>query len=172
MRILANIAAREAHTARLLNDQPSPKGVVAKTAVESTEALFGWIYKQPGMATLEDCQAVLTRLHNERSPEDAIAALQRFGVKSLKEMFAGEYERFFQRVTTALFFGLSPAYPWTCAEDIRMGEFCRDRYLFWNHQMDRLWESKTKLGQELDSGEVSDVSGVPEFEKRFAEKGK
>lgn len=168
MTILENIAARNAYTARLCPDQVIPKVIVPATAAEAPEALFGWLYKQDGMATKAGCQAMLARVSAERSPEDAKALLQRFGVDSVKSLFTGQYENFFEYASTSLYLGVSPTAGWTCAADVRVED--RDRFLFYHDGSDSLMQHKGPLPDGAYP-ECNDVSGVLAYEQRFVQAG-
>lgn len=169
MTIAANIAARDRYTAALRGDQPSGKAVVGMTGNEATEALFGWVYKQPGMATLQDCKGILKRVHDERGMDESVMLLQRFGIAAtgLDKLWIGMYQSFFDYARLCLYYGISPAYGWTNVDDIPHN--LRDRWLLSHPESDCLYEVRGVFPQELHGGEVNDVSGDEKWEKRFAD---
>ena len=177
--ILENIAARDAHTAALRGDQPIGNTKVpatgrkpALTAAQAEEALFGWIYKQPGMPTAEDCQRILTQIADELGAEDAKVMLQRFGSESVKAMPMCLYARFFERASICLQFGVSPAFGFVEKDEIHSLGVPRDRWLLWHPESECLFEHRGKIGKLLNNGDVEDVSGIPEYEARFVREKK
>lgn len=166
------IVARDAFTVWLGGSLPPKK----MKAAEAESALFGWVYKQPGMATFEDCQQMYRRIYEERGQYDAEGLLHRFGVTHIKSLPLMLFEQFFKYASTALYYGASPLYGWEEKKDVVMPEFERDRWLFWDEKREKLFEVKTVCPPELDKvaeGKLVDVSGIPEFEQRWVErKGK
>jgi hypothetical protein len=173
MTIAANIAARDRYTASLRgSDDAAPlhasqevERESARPMSEAEEALFGWVYKQPGMPTFEDCKAILSRVYAERGSEETTVVLQRFGTQSISDLWIGLYQAFHDYCKTILNYGISPAYGWTGPDDVPTG--MRDRWLLWHAESECLYEVRGSMPDELVLGEVSDVSGVDEFEKRF-----
>jgi chromosome condensin MukBEF complex kleisin-like MukF subunit len=162
-----NIVARDRFTARLSGDQPSTVTKVQMTGPQAEEALFGWIYKQPGMPTAEDCRHLLDRIYKERGPEDATFLMQRFGCNAFKDLWIGLYERFFKYARTSLFFGVSPAYGWESGNDVKPE--MRDRWLMWHPESNNLFEVRHSLDEEMFLQGCEDVSGVVEYEDLFYE---
>lgn len=167
MRVSRNIAARDAHTASVLRSVGVVDTLTTLTACEAADALFGWVYKQPGNASYEDCKEVLSRLKVERGLGDAEAALQRFGCGGISELRVDQYAEFYRYVTTALYLGVSPTYAWRDSSDIP--DDLRDRWLLWHNEKDCVWEVRgALLGVIVDGETIEDVSGDSYFERRFA----
>jgi len=162
MSISANIAARDKFTA-LVSGTVVPT-VLKMTAAEAEAALFGIAYKQPGMATREDCVAIFDRVYVERGKLDADAVLSRHGVWKITDLTIMLYNKFFTYCQAILTYGASPFYGW---EVNSITDKVRDRWLLWHAESDCLWEVRGKLSDELDSGEVEDVTGIPDYEHRF-----
>lgn len=107
MTIAANISARNAYTARLAGS-PRAFQTVGDTQLpimtgnEATEALFGWVYKQPGMATIEDCRKALMLIDGKWGQDESLAALQRFGAQRLIDLWMGSFEGFCAFCATCL----------------------------------------------------------------------
>lgn len=170
MTIAANIEARDRFTRQLgMTARRVEEATRDRQMSEAEEKLFGWVYKQPGMATLEDCKGILKRVHDERGMEDATMLLQRFGIAhtGLSKLWIGMYQGFFDYARHCLQFGISPAYAWTCVGDIPHEQ--RDRWLLWHPESECLYEVRGVFPQELHGGEVNDVSGDEKWEKRFAD---
>lgn len=185
MTIAANIAARDRFTAFLgrryltvdasshptfdFTARRADEATNARQMSEAEEKLFGWVYKQPGMATLDDCKAILRRVHDERGMEDSVALLQRFGIAhmGLDKLWIGMYQGFFDYARHCLYYGISPMYAWTGPMDIP--QEVRDRWLLWHAESESLYEVRGMPPGELAGGEVSDVSAMAEWEKRFAD---
>lgn len=166
MPIVDQIAAREAFTRSLIGNPP-PKQL---TAAETEDTLFGWIYKQPGMATLEDCRQMYRRIAAERGEQCADGLLKRFGVHHISKLPPMLWEQFFKYASTSLYYGASPLFGWEAKEDVVMPEFNRDRWLFWDVKRQRLTEVRNVCPPELDEiedGKLIDVSGVLEYEERW-----
>lgn len=162
-----NIAVRDRFTAHLTGGQPATVTKVAMTGRQAEEALFGWIYKQPGMPTAEDCRHLLDRIYKERGPEDATFLMQRFGCNAFKDLWIGLYERFFKYARTSLFFGVSPAYGWDSGNDVKPE--MRDRWLLLDESNNDLLEHRgSGIKDAINDGYV-DVSGVVEYEDLFYE---
>ena len=173
MPVTSQIAARDAFTAWLGGSIPRKQ----MSAAEAEDALFGWVYKQPGMATFEDCRQMYMRIYDERGEHDALGLLQRFGVKHINKLPMMRYERFFKYASTSLYYGASPLYGWESKRDVVMPEFERDRWLFYDAKKDKLFEVRHVCPPDLDKvwdGKLTDVSGEPEYEQRWVEqlKGK
>lgn len=134
------------------------------TAAEAEAALFGIAYKEPGMATKADCLAIFERVFAERGKMEADAVLSRHGVWKITDLSLILYNRFFAYCQAILTYGASPFYSW---EVNSITDKVRDRWLLWHAESDCLWEVRGKLSNELDSGEVSDVTGIIEYEHRF-----
>ena len=64
------------------------------TGNEATEAAFGWVYKQPGMVTLEDCRRSVMMIDGKFGEAEAVALLQRFGCKGVIDLWMGMFEDF------------------------------------------------------------------------------
>lgn len=157
-----NIAAREKFTSLLTGAVQSV--VPALTATEAEAALFGIAYKEPGMATKVDCLAIFERVFAERGKMEADAVLSRHGVWKITDLSLILYNRFFAYCQAILTYGASPFYGW---EVNSITDEIRDRWLLWHAESDCLWEVRGKLSDELDNGEVSDVTGIAEHEHRF-----
>ena len=170
MTIAANIEARDRFTRQLgMTARRTQEVMRERQMSEHEEKLFGWVYKQPGMATLEDCGAIYKRIHDERGADDATMLLQRFGIAyaGLSKLWIGMYQGFFDYARHCLQYGISPAYAWSNINDIPHDQ--RDRWLLWHAESDCLYEARGVFPQELNGGEISDVSGIEEYEKRFVE---
>ena len=165
MTLSENTAARDAFTAFLTGLQPATHAEVAMTGQQTREHLFGWVYKQPGMATADDCRNILDRIAAERGHADALTVLQRHGCAHFKELFIGMYAHFYEYCKTVLYYGASPSAGWHDQADVLDGK--RDRWLLWHDNSDCLWEVRGELSGEFDDGSVADVSGVEIWEKRF-----
>lgn len=107
MTLLANLQARRDYTRRL---SPQLEGM---TAAQASEALFGWVYKQPGMATLQDCKDAAYRVGVRFGMEEAICLYQRFGVSTIKDLWIGQYEGFVAFANATLEHGVPPSASWT-----------------------------------------------------------
>lgn len=162
--IQSNIDAREQHTSRLTGVQPFPKPLPALSAYEAQEALFGIAYKQPGMATFEDCQNLLDRIHNERGAVEADAVLSRFGIWKLRDMFIGMYNDFFLYCQSILTYGASPFYGWTLEA---ITDRVRNRWLMWHPESDCLFVLKEPPTEADFEQGCTDVTGVLEHEQRY-----
>lgn len=174
MSVDANVAARDAFTRRfgaqpVVEHNPDLARASRETAHrimgEAEEKLFGWVYKQPGMPTYDDCKAILDRVYVERGSDEVQTVLQRFGSAAIKDLWIGLYERFYRYCKTILQYGISPTYAWTGPHDIPQA--MRDRWLLLHPESDCLYEVRGVLPGELGGGEVSDVSGLDTYEQLF-----
>lgn len=134
------------------------------TAAEAEAALFGIAYKEPGMVTKADCLEIFERVYAERGKMEADAVLSRHGIWKIGDLSLIMYNRFFAYCQAILTYGASPFYGW---EVNSITDKVRDRWLLWHAESDCLWEVRGKLSDELNSGEVEDVTGVTEHEHRF-----
>lgn len=162
MNIEKNIEARNKFTSVVMGIKLSV--IPQLTAAEAEAALFGIAYKEPGMATKADCLEIFDRVYTERGKMEADAVLSRHGVWKIGDLWLGSYNRFFAYCQAILTYGASPFYGWDVNS---ITDKVRDRWLLWHAESDCLWEVRGKLSDELDSGEVSDVTGVAEHEHRF-----
>lgn len=162
MSIGANVEARNKFTSVVMGIRLPI--VPRLTAAEAEAALFGIAYKEPGMATKADCLAIFERVFAERGKMEADAVLSRHGVWKITDLSLILYNRFFAYCQAILTYGASPFYSW---EVNSITDKVRDRWLLWHAESDCLWEVRGKLSNELDSGEVSDVTGIIEYEHRF-----
>ena len=162
MPIGANVEARTKFT-YALHGFKSPV-VPRLTAAEAEAALFGIAYKEPGMATKADCIEIFERVFAERGKMEADAVLSRHGVWKITDLSLILYNRFFAYCQAILTYGASPFYGW---EVNSITDKVRDRWLLWHSESDSLWEVRGKLSNELDSGDVRDVTGIIEYEHRF-----
>lgn len=162
-----NIKARDYFTAMLVNLRARTVGLEESAA----DALFGWIYKQPGMAQHKDCHAMYVRVLNERGHEDARALLQRFALGcqgDISTMYIGMCKPFFEYAATCLYYGVSPRDGWVSIDDVT--DNMRDRWLLYHPESEALWEVRGAMPvADLENDEVCDVSGVAHHEKRWAE---
>lgn len=171
MTIIENITARKALTASLAaffgvpDTNPSPDA--PKTASEAAAALFGWVYKEPGQPQLEDCKVILRRVSDERGQDEAEAVLARFGGVPVAKLSPLTWAMFHEYCSYLLVYGVS-AHGSVNVHDVPADEK-RDRWLLWHPESSCLWEVRGKLSGELDDEQVEDVSGLPEYEKRFVE---
>lgn len=162
MSITKNIEARDKFTSVVLG-RALP--VYPKlTAAEASVALFGIAYKEPGMATKADCIGLFDRVYAERGKMEADAVLSRHGVWKIGDLSTGLFNNFFAYCQAILTYGASPFYGW---EVNSIADKVRDRWLLWHAESDCLWEVRGKLSDELDNGEVEDVTGIVEYEHRF-----
>lgn len=158
MHILKNIEARSRFTEKLPPKKPQ------LTASEAANLLFGIAYKQPGMATREDCFEIFGRVLAERGKMEADAVLSRHGIWAVRDLPLMSYERFWTYCQAILIYGACPFYNWDIEN---ISDKVRDRWLMWHPESDCLWEVRGRLGNELEDGLVSDVTGIPEHEQRF-----
>ena len=162
MSVELNVKARYEFTAVLTGVAVKP--VLRLTAAEAEAVLFGIAYKEPGMATKADCVAIFDKVYAERGKMEADAVLSRHGVWKISDLSLILYNRFFAYCQAILTYGASPFYSW---EVNAIRDDSRDRWLLWHAESDCLWEVRGKLSDELDNGEVSDVTGIIEYEHRF-----
>lgn len=137
------------------------------TAAEASDILFGVAYKQAGMATLKDCEAIYHLLVVRRGEKEAKAVLQRFGVRYLSDLFAGLHNDFFAYCHAVLTYGASPLLGWNLDS---IPHRIRDRWLFWCPKDDVLFEVEGKLKDGVPA-EYKDVTGDPGFEMRLKRTG-
>jgi len=135
------------------------------SAYEAEQALFGVAYKQPGMPTLDDCKAILGEIHEKYGDVLRTTIFQRFGIQHIRELPLLLCRDFWLYCAAVMIYGANPEYGWTLD---RISPDVRSRWLLWHPESDCLWEVHGKLAGELDSGEVSDVTGEPKFEHMFA----
>lgn len=162
-----NIKARDYFTAMLVNLRARTVGLEESAA----EALFGWTYKQPGMAQHKDCHAMYVRVLYERGQEDARALLQRFALGcqgDISTMYIGMCKPFFEYAATCLYYGVSPRDGWVSIDDV--SDDMRDRWLLYHPESEALWEVRGAMPVlDLANDEVCDVSGIAHHEKRWVE---
>lgn len=164
MSITANIEARARFTEVL-----QPVKMHQATADEAAALLFGIAYKQPGMVTKEECVEIFGRVFDERGKMEADAVLSRHGIWAIRDIPPMLYERFWTYCQAVLVYGACPFYGW---EINNISPQVRDRWLLWHAESDCLWEVRGKLSNELDDGQVADVTGIPEHEQRFMSEGR
>lgn len=169
-------------------------------AAEAADALFGVHYKQPGMATPEDCIHWSKRVAKALGQEAYEALLDRNGLKErpltvdmLKTgMWAGYWQRFVEYAKTAVYFGLNPQWAWdfnTHEEGDRKYfspfipdpitrkpvEELRTRWLLYHAESDCLflaesWQTAYDC-MERSGEDIADVTGVERFEQLFEAQG-
>lgn len=116
-----NADARNALTARFLGADTSTPQPKQLSAAEAQDALNGWVYKQPGMATAEDCVAWAKRVGKAHKHEGLIALMQRFGIPGMgvtietfkNDLWIGQWQAFVDYAMTSVYYGLDPRDPWT-----------------------------------------------------------
>lgn len=108
MSLVANIEAR--NTVTVLWSGESPR--VVMTAAQAAEAQFGWVYKQPGMPTRNDCVAVCDRVQERFGQGEVVSLLQRFGVARLRDLWIGSYTEFVDFGNATVKRGHPPSASW------------------------------------------------------------
>lgn len=116
----ANIEARNAFTQKLDQQrwfiertaQVDREQKIAMTAHEAAEELFGWVYKQPGMPTLDDCIDACERVILHFGDMAGIHLLQREGVEKLKDMWIGSYVGFVAFCNACIEYNVPPGASW------------------------------------------------------------
>lgn len=136
-------------------------------AYEAEQHLFGIAYKQPGMPTLDDCKEVFLKIHNTHGSVYSNTILSRFGIWRIQDLTLIVARDFWLYCMSVIVYGAKPFYGWSLQE---IPDRVRERWLLWHPESDWLWEVHGQLAGELDSGEVSDVTGIPEYEHMFIER--
>jgi hypothetical protein len=91
----------------------SVQKIVAMTAAEAEKALWGHIYKQPGMPTLETCQDSLAKIGKTFGPNEVLVMLQRYGVDKLSDLWIGQYQSMVDFCNACLEYDYPPSGSWT-----------------------------------------------------------
>lgn len=157
MTIADNIAARWAYTNTL--NPPMSAG-------QAAEALFGWVYKQPGMAKIEHCRHTLQMIADKFGQGESVALLQRYGVTTLGELWLGAYQGVVELGQACLSFDVPPSAGWSQINDVYAPN--KLRRLMWHSESNCLFEVTT--GEDYltaCNAPADDVTGIPEFENRF-----
>ncbi len=82
------------------------------SGTQATEALFGWLYKQPGMATLEDVWQVAFQIEHFFGKWEMQCIFQRFGTSQPADLWIGLYEGFCTFGQACLEFNRPPSAAW------------------------------------------------------------
>lgn len=113
--LAGNIAARDNFT-RKLSGEESQREVLerqfGRPVSDGEEALFGWVYKQPGMPTLQDCRQAAASVAVRFGVAESRYLLQRFAVLSLNDLFMGLYQEFVNFAEATLKWGCPPSASW------------------------------------------------------------
>lgn len=148
--IIQNITARNRHTAMLTGEFPPGYTGVALTASQATEALNGWVYKQPGMTTLGQCIKVVEEVRQACGDKVVAKLLKRHNCVKVQDIWPGMWEAFHKDATELL--GNS-----------------QTRWLLFHPESDCVFEVLDRDGamECLNDGLVHEVTGDPSFESRF-----
>lgn len=115
MRLASNIAARDKFTRQLGGEESRREALerrFGRPVSDGEDALFGWVYKQPGMPTLQDCRQAADAVAMRFGQFEARCLLQRFGVLTLNDLFMGLYQDFFDFAKAATTWGVPPSASW------------------------------------------------------------
>lgn len=155
----ANILSRLIHTPQLKVKH------VALTATEAVEALNGWVYKQPGMATIDDCKNTLNSVAEHFGYDETSILLQRFGVNKLTELWIGMYESLVSFGDATVEYGVPPSSSWQNDNTPTYPP----RWLVWHDTSEALFEvfNYAEYIGCMSEGNCSDVTGVEKFELEF-----
>lgn len=198
--LIRNIDARDRLTAIILGKAVHEVAPKQLNAAEAADALNGHHYKQPGMATPEDCMHWAKQVAKHLGQEAYESLLSRNGMverpltlEHLKNgLWAGYWQRFVDYAKTAVYFGLSPQWAW----DVNVSEFAegkyyqpfireqitrkpveelRGRWLLYHAESESLftvesWQRAIDCS-EGSGEEINDVTGVETWEQRFAAEG-
>lgn len=155
----ANILSRLIHSPQLEIKH------VALTAAQASEALNGWVYKQEGMATLDDCKNTLNSVAEHFGYPEALTLLERFGVSDLKDLWVGIYESLVSFGDATVEYGVPPSGSWQNDNTPTYPP----RWLIWHDTSDALFEifNYAEYIGCMSEGNCNDVTGVDKFELLF-----
>lgn len=191
-----NIDARDRLTAIILGQSVYEVAPRQLNASQASDALFGHHYKQPGMATADDCMYWSRRVAKALGQEAYEALLGRNGITQrpltidmLKTgLWAGWWQPFVDYAKTAVYFGLDPQWAW----DVRVDESgtyrsvrpylpeqitrkpveeLRTRWLLYHDGSDSLFIAESwrtaKDCLERSGEDIADVTGIEFYEQLF-----
>ncbi len=167
---LLSEALRANISSRLIHSPQQTTKPLQLTGAQAYEALDGWVYKEKGMVTLDDCRIMLNRVTEHFSIDESVILLQRFGVQKLNDLWLGAYQSLVAFGSATLEYNLPPSASWTNDNTPTYSP----RWLIYHDTSEALFEVSvySDYVAAMDEGNCSDVTGIDKFELQFKEANK